>query len=138
MKVHGNGLWLRNRYSKCVRRSAFDSGAVDAGHDIVVGLAALHRAVGKAGREIDSRIQQRVGGGAAEPLVVAFVARVSCPEATPTTVGMNTSSNDTDCPGLRVTGNVIPVSVYPVPLSVAELTVTAPVPVDVRVNVCLD
>ena len=43
-----------------------------------------------------------------------------------------------DWPGFSVIGKVIPDIVKPVPVIVAALTVTAEVPVDVRVSGCVD
>jgi hypothetical protein len=51
-------------------------------------------------------------------------------------VGSNTTLTIAACPGFSVTGTVIPVIVKPVPVSVAALTVTAAVPVDVKVTDC--
>ena len=52
-------------------------------------------------------------------------------------VGSNCSCNVRVCVGLRVTGKLPPIIVNPVPVIVAELTVTALVPVDVKVRVCV-
>jgi hypothetical protein len=41
-------------------------------------------------------------------------------------------------PGFKVTGNVGPESVNPVPLNVPEFTVTGAVPVEVKVTGCVD
>ena len=52
-------------------------------------------------------------------------------------VGTNCSVRLADWPGLNVTGIVPLVIEKPVPETVAALTVTAAVPLDVRVTVCV-
>jgi hypothetical protein len=60
---------------------------------------------------------------------------VSCPVAAPAVVGANCTWTVTVWVGFSVAGSVPPTMVKPVPLIVAEFTVTAPVPLDVNVNV---
>jgi hypothetical protein len=60
------------------------------------------------------------------------------PVAVPDTVGSNWTSSVTARPGLKVTGKVAPEMVKVAPLRVAELTVTAAVPVEAKVTVCVD
>jgi len=63
---------------------------------------------------------------------------VSEPAAAPDVVGSNCTPSVADCPGVNVAGNVDPESVKPVPVTVAEFTVTDAEPVDVKVTVCVD
>jgi hypothetical protein len=63
---------------------------------------------------------------------------VSCPVAAPAVVGSNCTSSVTARLGFKVTGNVAPDIVNPVPLSVPELTVTGAVPVEVNVTGSID
>ena len=60
---------------------------------------------------------------------------VIAPLAAPATVGSKLTRSVAVCSGLSVIGNVVPVIENPVPLRVAELTVTAAVPEDVSVSV---
>ena len=60
---------------------------------------------------------------------------MSVPEAAPVTVGSNSMPRVAVWPVASVSGKVGPESVNPVPVSVAELTVTEPVPVEVRITV---
>src|SRR5580692_311186 len=59
---------------------------------------------------------------------------VSCPVTAPAAVGSNFTLTVADWVGFRVTGNVAPDIVTPVPLSDAELMVTGAVPVEVNVT----
>ena len=52
--------------------------------------------------------------------------------------GSNCTFSVTDWPGFKVTGNVAPDTVNPVPLNAAELMVTGAVPVEVNVTGCVD
>ena len=52
--------------------------------------------------------------------------------------GSNCTFNVNDWPGFSRSGNAPPDSVKPVPLSVAELIVTAAVPVEANVTDCVD
>ena len=63
---------------------------------------------------------------------------VSCPVAAPAAVGSNCTCSVTAKLGFKVTGNVAPDIVKPVPLSVPELTVTGAVPVEVNVTGSVD
>ena len=63
---------------------------------------------------------------------------VSWPEAAPVVAGSNCTFSVTDWLGFKVTGNVPPDSVKPVPLTAAELIVTGAVPVEVNVTGCVD
>ena len=56
---------------------------------------------------------------------------VSSPVAAPAAVGSNCTTRVTARFGFKVTGKVAPEIVKPVPLNVAELTVTGAVPVEV-------
>jgi hypothetical protein len=59
---------------------------------------------------------------------------VSCPVAAPVVVGSNCTFSVTDWVGFKVTGNVAPDIVKPVPVRVPELMVTGAVPVEVNVT----
>jgi len=61
----------------------------------------------------------------------------SWPDALPTTVGLNVSVTLSVWPGLSLAGRVTADAEKPLPLTLMELTVTAAVPVDVRVMVCV-
>ena len=63
---------------------------------------------------------------------------VSWPDAAPVTAGSNCTLSVTDWPGFKVTGNVAPDIVKPVPVSADELMVTGAVPVEVSVTGCVD
>jgi len=66
-----------------------------------------------------------------------LLAMVSWPVAAPAVVGSNCRFSVSACPGFRVTGKLAPESEKPAPVSVAELTVTGAVPVDVKVTDCV-
>jgi hypothetical protein len=88
------------------------------------------------------------GLGAAVPVAIKattagvpvdeLLLTVSCPLTLPIAVGANWTCNVIDWAGLNVAGKLPPISVKPVPVSVAELTVTGEVPVDVNVTDCVD
>ena len=59
---------------------------------------------------------------------------VSWPVTEPVTVGSNCRLRFTACPGLKVIGNVAPDTEKPAPVTVAELTVTLAVPVELSVR----
>lgn len=71
-------------------------------------------------------------------VAVAFVEElllmVNVPFARPNVSGEDLTSSVAVCFGLRVSGNFAPETVKPMPLIVAELTVTAAVPVEVSVT----
>jgi hypothetical protein len=52
-------------------------------------------------------------------------------------VGSNFKLSTVVCPGLRVTGNVVPETVKPVPVSVGALMVNGKLPVELKVNECV-
>lgn len=58
--------------------------------------------------------------------------------AAPAVVGSNCRVRVAVCPGFSVTGKVNPVMVKPVPVIVAALMVTADVPEEVSVTVCVE
>jgi hypothetical protein len=70
----------------------------------------------------------------AVPLVEELLMMVSRPVAAPAAVGSNCTLNVAAWPGVSVAGKVAPETVKSVPVRVAEFTVTAVVPVDVRVT----
>ena len=70
----------------------------------------------------------------AVPLVDELLWIVNWPDAPPVAVGSNCTFSVADWPGFKVTGNVAPDTVKPLPLGVAELIVTGAVPVEVNVR----
>ena len=74
----------------------------------------------------------------AEPLVDELLWMVNWPDPAPVVVGSNCTFNVTDWLGFKVTGNVAPDIVKPVPVNAAELMVTGAVPVEVSVTGCVD
>ncbi len=71
-------------------------------------------------------------------LVEELLWIVSCPAAGPVTVGSNCTFSVTDWVGFKVTGNVAPDIVKPVPVRVPALMVTGDVPVEVNVTGWVD
>ena len=76
------------------------------------------------------------------PIVIfGFVDEVleitSWPDALPTAVGSKVSVRVSDWPGLSFAGRLTAEAVNPAPVTEMELTVTAAVPLDVRVTVCV-
>ncbi len=69
--------------------------------------------------------------------VEELLVTVSCPVAAPTTVGSNCTLSVVAWLGFSVTGKVAPDNVKPVPVTVAALTVTDAVPVEVKVTDCV-
>jgi hypothetical protein len=67
-------------------------------------------------------------------LVDELLVMASWPVADPATVGSNCTLRVTAWPGFNVTGKAAPDTVNPVPVTVAALTVTAEVPVEVKVT----
>jgi hypothetical protein len=59
------------------------------------------------------------------------------PVADPIVAGRNCTCSVMDCVGLNVAGKLPPTIVKPAPVIAAEFTITADVPVDVRVNDCV-
>jgi hypothetical protein len=71
-------------------------------------------------------------------LVDELLWMVSNAVAAPVAVGSNCTFSVTDWVGFKVTGNVAPDIVKPVPVSAPELMVTGDVPVEVNVTGCVD
>lgn len=69
-------------------------------------------------------------------LVEALLATTNCPVKEPAVSGSNCSCSVRDWPGFRVAGSFALESEKPVPVTVAEFTVKALVPVDVTVTDC--
>jgi hypothetical protein len=69
--------------------------------------------------------------------LIELLLIVICPVRAPAVLGLNCSCSDSVCVGFRVSGKLPPTMVKPAPLIVTEFTVTAEVPVDVSVNVCV-
>jgi len=67
-------------------------------------------------------------------LVEELLAIASWPVRGPADVGAKVRLSVAVCPGVNVMGNVAPLKVNPGPVAVALVTVTEPVPVDVRVT----
>ncbi len=61
----------------------------------------------------------------------------SCPVAAPVAVGLNCTCSVSVCAGFKVVGKVTPTMINPVPVIPAALTVTADVPVELKVSVCV-
>jgi hypothetical protein len=70
------------------------------------------------------------------PPLEELLVMVSCPLATPTAVGSNSTLGVTAWPGFNVTGNLTPDMVKPAPFSVAALIVTGAVPVAFNARDC--
>ena len=74
-------------------------------------------------------------------VMVAFVdellVTVNCPVAEPVVVGSNVNETLNVCPGFRVVGKLIAGVEKPLPVTEIEFTVTADVPLDVSVTVCV-
>ena len=68
------------------------------------------------------------------PVGVELLLTVSCPVAAPAALGRHSMVTDAVAPGLREIGKLPPTMEKPVPVTVAEETVTADVPVDVSVT----
>jgi hypothetical protein len=66
-----------------------------------------------------------------------LLVRTTVPVAAPAVAGSNCTSSVEVWPEFSVIGNVAAGSVKPVPLTLAALTVTAPVPEDVIVTDCV-
>ena len=71
-------------------------------------------------------------------LVEELLLIVSTPVTAPVVVGANCISSVTLCFGFSVSGKSAPEMVKPAPVTVAELIVTASVPVDVSVTGCVE
>ena len=69
-------------------------------------------------------------------LIDELLVMVSLPVAVPAVVGLNCTFRFVVCPGLRVSGKLVPERVKPVPVTVAALIVTDAAPVDPRVTDC--
>jgi hypothetical protein len=74
---------------------------------------------------------------AAVPPVVELLLIASCPVTAPVAVGANWTCSVTDWFTFSVIGKLAATIVKPVPVIAAELTVTAEVPEEVSVNVCV-
>jgi hypothetical protein len=63
---------------------------------------------------------------------------VICPLAVPVDIGRNCTCKVTTCVGFNVIGKLPPTIAKPIPVIAAELTVNGAVPIDARINVCVD
>ena len=74
-------------------------------------------------------------------MAVGFVEELlpmlSCPVTEPAVDGLNVSVSVTACPGLSVAGRLMADAEKPLPVTVIDFTVTAEVPVEVKVTVCV-
>ena len=70
-------------------------------------------------------------------LVDELLLMASCPVIEPVVVESKVRVIDVVCPGLRVNGKLTGDSEKPLPVTAMELTVTAAVPLDVSVTVCV-
>lgn len=73
----------------------------------------------------------------AEAFTVEVLLIASVPVAVPLAVGLKVTLIDAVWPGCNVAGKELPVIANSAPVSVAEFTVTALVPADVNVTVCV-
>ena len=71
-------------------------------------------------------------------LVEELLAIISWPVVAPAAVGTKLMLNVADWPGVNVRGELIPDTVNPVPVIVAELIVTGAVPDDDKITDCVD
>jgi hypothetical protein len=62
---------------------------------------------------------------------------VNCPLSAPAVVGANCTVSEAVWPGFKVNGKVAPETEYPEPVTAAALTVTAELPVEDNVSVCV-
>jgi hypothetical protein len=95
-----------------------------------------------------ARLTVKVGVVAAVPVPLRLTAAVasvdellvmvSLPETAAALAGLNCTVRLSVCLGLRVTGKLAPETVKPAPVMVAELIVTAAVPVEVKVTDLVD
>ena len=68
----------------------------------------------------------------------ALSVSVTAPVAAPAAVGSNPTVSVAVCPGFRVTGQLIPDMLKPFPVTEPALMVSAAVPVELSVTVCVD
>jgi len=92
-------------------------------------LEVLSVNVGLVATPVPLRLTTAVG------FVDELLLMVSLPVTAPAAVGLHCTVSVTACFGFNVTGKLAPETVKPAPLIAAELTVTAPVPVEVKVIV---
>jgi hypothetical protein len=88
-------------------------------------------------REVSAGTPVPLKATTVEAPVEELLASVSWPVAAPAVVGSNCTVKFADCFELIISGNVAPETVKPAPKTVAALTVTAAVPVEVSVTVCV-
>jgi hypothetical protein len=69
--------------------------------------------------------------------VEELLPMLSCPVTEPAVDGLNVSVSVTACPGLSVAGRLMADAEKPLPVTVIDFTVTAEVPVEVKVTVCV-
>jgi len=74
---------------------------------------------------------------AAVALMEELLLTVNLPVAVPSAEGLNCALSVTDLPGFTESGKVLGGRMNPVPVTVAPLMVTGPVPVEFRVTVCV-
>jgi hypothetical protein len=86
---------------------------------------------------LDAVVPVPLKATAAVPPVVELLLMVSCPVTAPAAVGSNWTRSANVWFGFSVAGKVPLTIVKPVPEIVSELTVTADVPEEVSVNVCV-
>jgi hypothetical protein len=72
-----------------------------------------------------------------EEPVEELLDSVNWPLSAPAAVGANCRVSDAAWPGFKVNGKLVPETENPLPVTVAVLTVTAEVPVDDNVSVCV-
>ncbi len=87
-------------------------------------------------RATSSGLPVPVSGTVTVELVDDVLLTVICPVAEPTADGSKVSVTVSVCPGLSVAGRLAAEAEKPVPVTAMELTVTAAVPLEVKVTVC--
>lgn len=75
--------------------------------------------------------------GTVSGFVDELLLMVNWPDAEPATDGSNVSVKDNFCPGFSVAGRLTGETEKPLPVAVMEFTVTAAVPLEVSVTVCV-
>jgi hypothetical protein len=94
-------------------------------------LGALHFKATSCGFPVPFKGTVRDG------FVDELLLMVNWPVAEPTTEGSNVRVTDNVCPGFRVAGRLTGETEKPLPVAVTEFTVTAAVPLEVSVTVCV-
>jgi hypothetical protein len=113
------------------------TGSVEAVFTVTLPNAKLAGLIVSCGLDncgLDAVVPVPLSWTTAVPLVDELLWIVTWPVAAPAVAGSNCTFRVTDWVGFKVTGNVAPDIVKPVPLRVPELIVTGAVPVEVSVT----